>query len=568
MADRPASRLEQLAPWCAGAITAAPVVLAHYPPMADLPLHEAIVGLLRHWGDPAYIPPHLYELNIGQPNQLFYFLILPLAYVLPIGTATKLIVALTVFFLPPAGARLADHLGVTRWTAVLLAPLGLGWMFFWGLLANLIGFVLYLVALPSLDRLCEAPSWRRVGLACAWVFLLHFAHDLMALMAGGTIVLFTIFSWRDRSGWRDNALRLVAPAFVLLLAVGSRALDARHLVDRAQKLPDFAWYSLWHKIITVPGVLYAGYEWWVRDLIFLACAIPTFLFGLERWRTRAPESRTRAWRDWVHHYRFELLAASLMVGYFAAPVNMRSTTLIYHRFMPPAWAIMTIAIARRERSARAAWRLPRMLAAIIPVVPILTSWPRFVDSDRVYTDLDAAIDHMDTGKSYLVLELGPMTGYSLYTPVTGVGHIVARLGGRGFFDFSESPAAPVILRRAAFWTHIFERIDAHSYRMYPAYDLTHFKYAILHTPDPAIATVVMLAMRPEAHFVFSQGEWTVVESSLPQVPLDSPDELPPSPHPLSLRKRTLQTMQELEPSATVDERSLPPETPPPEKPAP
>jgi hypothetical protein len=558
MADRSASRLEQLAPWLAGAVTAAPVVLAHYPPMADLPLHEAIVGLLRHWGDPTYIPPHLYELNLGQPNQLFYFLILPLAYLFPIGTASKLVVALTVFFLPPAAARLADHLGVTRWTAVLLAPLGLGWLFFWGLIANLIGFVLYLVALPSLDRLCERPTWRAMGIACAWVFLLHFAHDLMALIAGGTIALFTLFSWR---GWRENAMRLFPTVFVLLLAIGSRAMDARHLVTRAQGLPDFAWYGLGHKLTTVPGVLYAGYEWWVRDLIFLACFVPTFLFGLERWRTRAVEKRP--WREWVHHYRFELLSASLMLGYFAAPVNMGSTTLIYHRFMPPAWAVLTVTLATRSRVA-APWRLPRLLAAAIPLVPILTSWPRFVDSDREYKDLDAAIAHMEKGQSYLVLELGPATGYSLYSPVTGQGHIVAMLGGRGFFDFSESPAAPVILRREAFWTHIFNRLDAHSYRMYPAYDLTHFRYAVLHTSDPTVAGVVMLALRPEGRFVFNQGEWTVIESTLPQVPLDSEDEPPPTPHPLTLRKRALATMAELQREPVGDD-SLPPDVAPPAK---
>ena len=83
------SRLEQLAPWCAGAVIAAPVLIAHYPPMADIPLHEAVVGLLRHWGDPTYIPANVYELNFGQPNQLFHFLILAFAYIFPIGTATK-----------------------------------------------------------------------------------------------------------------------------------------------------------------------------------------------------------------------------------------------------------------------------------------------------------------------------------------------------------------------------------------------------------------------------------------------------------------------------------------------
>jgi hypothetical protein len=138
------------------------------------------------------------------------------------------------------------------------------------------------------------------------------------------------------------------------------------------------------------------------------------------------------------------------------------------------------------------------------------------------------------------------------------------LGGRGFFDFSESPAAPVILRREVFWRHIFERLDAHSYRMYPAYDFTHFRYAVLHTPDPLIASVVMLALRPEGRFVFNQGEWTVIESTLPQVPLDSEDEEAPTPHPLTLRKRAIQTMAELQRAPVADE-ALPEDVAPPPK---
>ncbi len=554
MADRPASRLEQLAPWVAGAVTAAPVLLAHYPPMADLPLHEAVVGLLRHWGDPSYIPANVYELNLGQPNQLFYFLILALAYIFPIGTATKLVVALTLFFLPPALARFADYLGVTRWAAVLVAPLGLGWMFFWGLLANLIGFVLYLAALPSLDRLCETPTARRVGIACAWAFLLHFAHDLMALIAGGTIVLFTLFSWR---GWRENALRL-APGLLRprprLRRARSRCAPPRNPCPGAPRFRLVRALAQAHHRPgrSLRGVRVVGPRSHLRGLLRPHVSLRPR--ALARAHAAAPERTTR---EWLHHYRFEVLSASLMVGYFAAPVNMRSTTLIYHRFMPPAWAILTVTLASRVRT-ETIWRLPRLLAAVIPIVPILTSWPRFVDADQIYKDLDAAIAHMDKGSSYIVLELGPMNGYWLYSPVTGQGHIIAMLGGRGFFDFSESPASPVMLRREVAWTHIFERLDGHSYRMYPAYDFTHFRYAVLHTPDATIAAVVMLALEPEGHFVFQQGEWTVVESTLPQVPLDSPDEPPPNPHPATLRKRSLETMAKIR-QAPVDDQSLPPE---------
>ncbi|MGO8998980.1 MAG: hypothetical protein ACLQVI_37110 [Polyangiaceae bacterium] len=548
------SRLEQIAPWCAGAVIATPVLLAHYPPMADIPLHEAVVGLLRHWGDPSYIPANVYALNLGHPNQLFYFLILPLAYVFPVGTATKLIVALTLLLLPPAAARFADYLGVTRWTAVLIAPLGLGWMFFWGLLANLIGFVVYLTALPSLDRLCEKPTGRRVAIACGWVLLLHFAHDLMALTAAGTILLLTLCSWR---GWRDNALRLAPGFFVVAIAVVSRVIDVSHHTAHAQSLEAFHWYPLFHKLISIPGVLYAGYEQWVRDLIFVACAIPTFLFGVERWRTRAPQRRTR--REQLHHYRFEILSAALIACYFIAPVNMSSTTLIYHRFLPPAWAILTVTLAARG-APPPAWRLPRMLAAFMPFVPILVSWPRFLDADRIYKDLDAGIARMEKNSTYMVLELGPTNQYWLFSPVTGGGHIVAVLGGRGFFDFTDSPASPVILRREVVWTHMFERMDGHSYNMYPSYDLSHFRYVILHTPSESIARLVSFALEPEARLLFHQGEWTVMESTLPQVPVDSPDEPAPLPHPLSLRKRTLQAIETLEPG--LGDEALPPETAP------
>ena len=92
--------------------------------MADVPMHEAVVGLLRHWENPAFVPPNVYELNLGLGNQLFYFLILAFAYVVPIGTATKLVVAATVFCLPVAAGRLAHHLGVTRWSAFSSPPSG------------------------------------------------------------------------------------------------------------------------------------------------------------------------------------------------------------------------------------------------------------------------------------------------------------------------------------------------------------------------------------------------------------------------------------------------------------
>src|SRR5262249_46995394 len=132
------ARAERHSPLAAGLVLALPVLLASYPPMSDLPLHEAIVGVMRHYGDRSYFPDGLYQLNLGHPNQLWYFAAWALSWVVSTATACKLVVAATLVALPLGAARFADHVGVTRWTALLVAPLGLGWLFFWGLIANLV----------------------------------------------------------------------------------------------------------------------------------------------------------------------------------------------------------------------------------------------------------------------------------------------------------------------------------------------------------------------------------------------------------------------------------------------
>jgi hypothetical protein len=549
--SRPGSRFERIAPWLAGVVLAIPVLLVRYPPMADLPLHEAVIGLLRHWGDTSFVPPDVYELNLGQANQLFYFLILPLAYPFGVTVATKLVVAATLILLPVSLAHTADHLGVTRWVAVVLAPLGLGWMFFWGLLANLIGFTVYFFALPSLDRFCQKPTPRGFWAACGWMTLLHFAHDSNALIAGGTLAVFTVCSWR---GARENAMRIVPAVLVLGLAFLTRELGWRIATTHGTRMPTFVWDTLWHKIWWLPGAIYGGYEWQVRDLMSVACGAPVVLFAIERWSHRS--HTRRALHEWLFHFRFELVALGLLVGYFAAPLNMGPTTLIYHRFIAPAWALLVLTAATRERLA-SPWRLPRVLALFVPFVPILTSWPRFVDSDRVYTELDEAIDHMDKGSRYVVLELGPSDGYMLYSPVTALGHVVARLGGRGLYDFTDSLASPVHMRADRAWTHIYERLDNHTYAFMPPFDLTRFRYAILHTTDASIDTVISKALEPEARVVVHSGQWTVMESTLPLVPENAPDSLVPLPHPLTLRRRALATGERLEHPPADDSTEAP-----------
>jgi hypothetical protein len=160
-------RAESIVPWIAGALFALPVLIAKYPPMADLPLHEASVGLWHHWGDARFAPPTVYFLNLGQANQLFSFLVFALAYVFPIAWASKLIVAGCLFALPLAAAHFSTYLGASRWPALLVAPLGLGWLFFWGLVQNILGLAALLWLLPVIDRFASRPTAKKLLATCA-----------------------------------------------------------------------------------------------------------------------------------------------------------------------------------------------------------------------------------------------------------------------------------------------------------------------------------------------------------------------------------------------------------------
>src|SRR5512140_2173585 len=185
-------KLERWAPLVAGVLFAIPVLAARYPPMTDLALHEAVVAVLRHMNDPKYFSPGLYQYNLGHPNQLFYFVAWPLSYVVGTTWAMKLVVAGTQVGLFLAAARLARYFGTPRWTALLVGVLGLGWFFYWGLLANLLGLGVFLAILPNLDRFVAAPTWRGARSAFGLLLLLYGAHESLMVCAAFMVGLFAL----------------------------------------------------------------------------------------------------------------------------------------------------------------------------------------------------------------------------------------------------------------------------------------------------------------------------------------------------------------------------------------
>jgi hypothetical protein len=66
----------------------------------------------------------------------------------------------------------ARYVRAPWWSALWLAPLALGWTYFWGLAPNLYGIALFLPTVVTIDRFVRGPT-RRGAAAVTLVFGSH-----------------------------------------------------------------------------------------------------------------------------------------------------------------------------------------------------------------------------------------------------------------------------------------------------------------------------------------------------------------------------------------------------------
>jgi hypothetical protein len=244
-------------------------------------------------------------------------------------------------------------------------------------------------------------------------------------------------------------------------------------------------------------------------------------------------------------WRFELLALTLLATYFAAPANFQSTTLLYHRFLPAAWALFVVCAGIGTRGAL---RLPaRLLCCVLPVASVLISWPVFADSHQVYSELEPLIDRIAIGSSVMTLNLDRADDPNrLWSPTDAMGHIVAVRGGRALFDYTLSPISPVTQRASKQWTDPIDRIDENPLGLRPSWDFTRFRYVLCNTKRSGLGAAVAMAIKDEASLVAQNGNWYLFESRMPLVPFDSDDVPLPDPRSPTLRWRLTELATQLD----------------------
>jgi hypothetical protein len=484
--------------------------------MGDLAMHEALVAILRHRNDPTWAPPGLYSVVAPQANQLFHFLAFALSFVVPTDWACKLVVATTVFVATPAAARLLRRMHRSPWLALLIGPVACGWMFGWGLVANLVGFVGLLLALPSLERLAVRPSRAALGRCALAAGLLFFAHESSAILFGIVAGFFALMRGRSFAG---VALRM-APSFAVLglvalqwrVSAGLAGANMRHIGTYFG--PNAA-----ERLATLPGAVFGGLGAsrlgilggvWVTALVASALG--------KRTGASLP-ARVAFWR-----YRYIVLAASFVVLYLTFPMAMGGATLLAHRFLPAACVCLVAACAARVPS-----RPVVALAIAAPIAMLGVEYKDFAKADRSYRALDRIIALVPRNVAVAQLDLTPRPPSHVAAVVGAAGRVLAERGGRMLFAFTDMPPNPVYVPRALQWNEPMQRMAASPFALMPAVDLTRFAYVLAYDEAPGMRPLVAQALEPEAELVASEGKWALFRSRLPTQPLTAPDGPAPDP---------------------------------------
>jgi len=494
---------------------ALPVLVVRAPPMGDLAFHEAAVALLRRFGDPSFAPPGLYALNLGQPNQLFHLLALPLAYAVGAGWACKLLVAASMVAIVTGAGRLAAHLEVTRWAALVVAPLALGWMARWGLVANLLGFGLLLWALPVADRAAREPSPRRALQVTLLTAALYLAHESSMALYALAALLFAVRAPR-RPG--PVALALFPPFAAAGLALGY------HVRSASLKAPSIlavvsADVPVADRIRDLPRSLFSVGRW--SPVLLAASLAGLLLLGVA--------SRRREAIPW----RFIALGVLSALAFLFVPEALSGSTLVYQRFLPPAYALLALSLLPRGAPP------PRTapLVLLLPAGMLAATAGLFVEADRSGRALDVVLARMDDGAATAQLDLTPRAP-SIVAPVVGdAARALALHGGRLLFSFTDAPTYPVTMPAARRWDEPVRRMAMTPFAFAPEYDLTRFRYVLVRSGSERVRAVLPEAFAPEARLVVQSGSWLLFESTLPRVAILAADGEPPTPPPTPLAAR-------------------------------
>ncbi len=330
--------------------------LAPHPPMVDLPQHAAQVALLRDllqgtspWAD-------FFRINWITPYLIGYGLALPLALIMPVAAALKLLLSLAYLAFVFMCVRLRRHFGADARLDWLFLLGFFGFAYTWGFFTFLVAAPIGLWFLLLADRYAHEQSLRRALGVTAIGLILLASHGLMFVFAVGTGSLLLVAhapSWRAflRALWPYVIFGLASIVYFLV----SRQVSSGLALD--QSLPQTL---LWGNGPRIPDTLIFPLCANVQGLSVLLPLFTVLFMIAAPWLMRARIDFQHK-SSWLPHAVIVLIM--LMVPSYAL-----NTQFLYQRFalfLLPTYAWM---FTRQAESLRSTDRRNARLAMLLVIV--------------------------------------------------------------------------------------------------------------------------------------------------------------------------------------------------------
>lgn len=472
-----------------------------YLPMVDLPQHYGMVSIMRHHGDPAWDFAKRYTFDfVGRPYATVYFLATALSWLMPLGAAMRVVVALCTVA-PLAGVwALLVALERPRAPLLLAVPFAFGSIWHWGFLNFLLGTGLFVAGLALV---CHAVSserrWPVVALVVLGPLLLatHF-HGLVMLLTLAPV--FAVSVGGDRGARRALARgvapllpgALLAAAFVLLTWRQAQGSWARMNPPLGERLARFAEFLAGGLVEPWPLVFIAAFA-----LVTVATASV---------RGGPPASRG-------------VLVASTaglalqVVCYLALPLNTNTATYVSARH---ALLVVLFAVPLVPAVGERFVTLLRGVAAVVAAAGLVVAGREIACFDREARDIDPIIAQMAPNRR--VLPLVFQRGSACVSPVTfpylhfGAYYQAAR-GGELSRTFADVWNVPIRYRADYRRYPIREEIEWAPARV-SAGDIAHFDYVLVRGRPIGRPPVALRRLA-------EHGAWTLFENPAP-LPLELP----------------------------------------------
>lgn len=560
-----------------------PTLVSFYPPMSDLALHEGIVGLLTHLGEPDFAPYSLYRLNPGHPNQLFHFASAAIAVLTNTRTAVKIAVACTQFLLILGAARLARRAGKSPLLGLLASPMVLGWFFYWGLITNMVGLALLCLALPFLAATARTVTTLGLIGVFAWFLLLFLAHETAFVMGVAFFFVLALVSARSLRHLVRSSLPCMCAGIVALAQLRYQArFFAKNVL---QPPPDFP--TLGHRASRLMDSLFGTHPVavWVLQGVFCALiaallisprikgasprtkrslliisatsvVLLTFSYVATRVAENADELRLvrvvsvtgaliialfalRAFeaipalrhivsnmeererlRRKLESSPYLVLGTLLFAAFWLAPFNWNGATLLYERALAPSFLLLGIGLAPQGSLSRTM----SFSLCVMPLMILATGLPQFAEASRLARDLEQIIERIPKGQAIAMIQIAPgETKGRTFSPQTISMRALAERGGRAGLQLTDSPISVVTMVPELRWERFAMRLWRSGADLRLPHDLRMFSYLLVHVSEPSPQVILRMAMAPYATHVVTSGEWMLFHSSYPPRAIDLPE---------------------------------------------